>query len=77
MSVVPHYPSVFVSSAAAHGADRQLDETDEAVVMCGRCRLAFIQPPSAPASDSPKWSLCPPCRSRLLGDENATSARWS
>jgi len=27
--------------------------------------------------DSPKWWLCAPCRTRLLGDETRTSSRWS
>jgi hypothetical protein len=27
--------------------------------------------------DPPRWWLCPPCRTRLLGDETRTSSRWS
>lgn len=77
MSVVPNSPSAFVPSPGTQAADIEPDQTEGAVVICGRCRLAFLQPRSAPISDSPRWSRCPPCQSRLLGDENGTNARWS
>jgi hypothetical protein len=47
------------------------------VTRCGRCRLNFVRHPSISPGDSPRWWLCPPCRSRLLGDEKRTSSRWS
>jgi hypothetical protein len=47
------------------------------VTRCGRCRLNFVRHPSISTGDAPRWWLCPPCRSRLLGDETRTSSRWS
>jgi hypothetical protein len=62
----------------------QLPEVDahenadgDAVTKCGRCRLNFVRHPSISPGDSPKWWLCAPCRTRLLGDETRTSSRWS
>jgi hypothetical protein len=68
-----------LAAVAPQLPDVDLDESvdADAVTKCGRCRLNFVRHPSISASDSPKWWLCSPCRSRLLGDETRTSARWS
>jgi len=80
VSVVPTDPHMTLVVAEPLGADveSESDELDaEAVTKCGRCRLNFVRHPSISPGDSPRWWLCPPCRSRLLGDEKRTSARWS
>jgi hypothetical protein len=57
--------------------DTDENESGDAVTRCGRCRLNFVRHPSISVGDPPRWWLCPPCRSRLLGDETRTSSRWS
>jgi len=77
MTVAPFHPPL--SAVAAPLADLDIDDDDngDPVTRCGRCRLNFVRHPSITAGDSAKWWLCSPCRSRLLGDETKTSARWS
>jgi hypothetical protein len=81
MSVSPlHPPLVAVAPAPAPQlalADTDENEDGDAVTKCGRCRLNFVRHPSISPGDSPRWWLCPPCRTRLLGDESRTSSRWS
>lgn len=55
----------------------EADERPDLVTKCGRCRLHFVRHPSIVPSDAPKWWLCPPCRTRLLGDESKTNSRWA
>jgi hypothetical protein len=79
MSVAPPYPPLAaVATEVPHAdVDENVDENGESVTKCGRCRLTFVRHPSISAGDAPRWWLCPPCRSRLLGDESTTSSRWS
>lgn len=53
----------------------EADESPNPVTKCGRCRLNFVLHPSIVPGDSPKWWLCPSCRTRPLGDESKTSSR--
>ena len=77
MTVSPLHPPLI--AVAPQLADDELEENEggDPVTMCGRCRLNFVRHPSISVADSPKWWLCPSCRSRLLGDETRTSSRWS
>lgn len=77
MSVGPFRPPVPAGAPQLPDLDPDEDESGDAVSKCGRCRLNFVRHPSIGPGDSPRWWLCPPCRSRLLGDEHRTSARWS
>ena len=77
MSVSPPYPPLAAVAAQSPDADVDEDESGDAMTKCGRCRLNFVRHPSVGPDDSSKWWLCPPCRSRLLGDETKTSSRWS
>lgn len=81
MTVAPiHPPLSAVATALPEGDPQDVDvdsDGDDPVTRCGRCRLNFVRHPSISAGDLPKWWLCPPCRSRLLGDETRTSSRWS
>jgi hypothetical protein len=74
MAVVPLFPSAFVPNPASSATDFEADEGDVAAVKCGHCRSTFMHHPSELPSDSPRWSLCPWCRDRLL-DDSATADR--
>ena len=79
MSVVPLRPPLTLIAPQPCEVDSEEDENEsgDPVTKCGRCRINFVRHPSISLDDSAKWWLCPPCRSRLLGDETKTSARWS
>jgi hypothetical protein len=66
-SVAPELPDV--------GAE--VDENADPVTKCERCRQSFARHPSISLGDSAKWWLCPPCKSRLLGDVSRTNSRWA
>jgi len=66
VAVAPESPDV----------DMEASEDSDSVTKCGRCRLNFDRHPSIAPGDSSRWSLCPPCRSRLLNDESRTNLRW-
>ena len=83
MSVAPPYPPLSAVAPDVSPANEDVDEdvdvgeNGESVTKCGRCRLTFVRHPSISVGDAPRWWLCPPCRSRLLGDESTTRSRWS
>jgi hypothetical protein len=77
MPIVPFGQRDVAGAAELLDAIEAAGESAGSVTKCGRCRLDFIQDPSMAPSDSPKWSLCPPCRVRLLGDESRTNLRWA
>ncbi len=77
MAVAPFHPPLSAVAAPLPDLDPDDDDNGDPVTRCGRCRLNFVRHPSISAGDSAKWWLCPPCRSRLLGDETRTSSRWS
>ncbi len=77
MSVSPIHPPLAAIAPQLSDLDPEDNDSGEPVTKCGRCRLNFVRHPSISPGDSPKWWLCPPCRSRLLGDETRTSSRWS
>jgi hypothetical protein len=77
MSVTPIHPPLIAVAPQLADDEAEDNENGDPVTMCGRCRLNFVRHPSISAGDSPKWWLCPACRSRLLGDETRTSSRWS
>lgn len=62
-----------VVALAARGADADADHN--LVTKCRRCRLGFVRHPSIGPGDSPRWWLCPLCRTRLLSDVSKTDAR--
>ena len=70
---LPYTPRVAV---APELPGTRANENRELVTRCGRCRLNFVRHPSITPSHSSKWWLCPPCRTRLLGDESRTNSRW-
>lgn len=41
---------------------------DQPTRQCGRCREIFEADESAPVEPTTSWWLCPPCRTKLLGD---------
>jgi hypothetical protein len=57
--------------------DTEANEDADPVTKCGRCRQSFARHPSIGLGDPAKWWLCPPCRSRLLGDVSRTNSRWA
>lgn len=77
MAVPPLHPPLVAVAPQLPEADPDENENGDPVTRCGRCRLNFVRHPSISPGDSPRWWLCPPCRSRLLGDETRTSSRWS
>jgi hypothetical protein len=77
MSVSPLHPALAAVAPQLSDEDVDEDESGDAMTRCGRCRLNFVRHPSISAGDSARWWLCPPCRTRLLGDETRTSSRWS
>ncbi len=77
MSVAPLVPALALTGPAPGDVDQEELESDDSVTTCGRCRVNFVRHPSIGTDDEARWWLCPPCRSRLLGDETRTSARWS
>jgi len=77
VSVSPLHPPVPEAAFQLTDVDLDENESGDPVTRCGRCRLNFVRHPSISPGDAPRWWLCPPCRSRLLGDENRTSSRWS
>jgi hypothetical protein len=80
MAVSPfQLPAAAAAPRLGHGdvVENEEGEGAEPDTKCGRCRLTFVRHPSISAGDAPRWWLCPPCRSRLLGDEARTSSRWS
>ena len=66
-SVAPELPDV----------DTEANKNTDPVTKCGRCRQSFARHPSISLGDSAKWWLCPPCKSRLLGDVSRTNSRWA
>jgi hypothetical protein len=46
-------------------------------IKCGRCRLTFVQHPSIVVGQTPNWWLCPPCRTKLYGENTKLGSRWS
>jgi len=75
---VPSFPQPLVAVATPlPDVDEHENVDGDAMTKCGRCRLNFVRHPSISSHDSPKWWLCAPCRTRLLGDETRTSSRWS
>jgi hypothetical protein len=79
MSVVPLRSPLTLIAPQPCEVDSGPEENEnrDPVTKCGRCRINFVRHPSISPDDSAKWWLCPPCRSRLLGDVTKTSARWS
>ena len=77
MAVSPIHPPLVAVASPLPEIDQDENENGDPVTRCGRCRLNFVRHPSISPGDSPRWWLCPPCRSRLLGDESRTSSRWS
>jgi hypothetical protein len=77
MAVPPIHPPLVAVASQLPEIDPDENENGDPVTRCGRCRLNFVRHPSISPGDSPRWWLCPPCRSRLLGDESRTSSRWS
>jgi hypothetical protein len=77
MSVVPIGRAVTAVAAVAPDLVPDDLEQDDAMTVCGRCRLSFVRHPSIGSEDSSKWWLCPPCRTRMLGDVSKTNARWA
>jgi hypothetical protein len=77
MVVLPLHPPLLAVAPQLPDVDDDDSENGDAVTKCGRCRLNFVRHPSISPGDSPRWWLCPPCRSRLLGDESRTKTRWS
>jgi len=77
MSVASNYPPLVAVATESSEGVAEVNEDGDPVTRCGRCRLTFVRHPSISAGDPPRWWLCPPCRSRLLGDEATTSSRWS
>jgi hypothetical protein len=77
MSVSPLHPPLAAIASPMPDVEEDENESGEAVTRCGRCRLNFVRHPSISPGDSPRWWLCSPCRSRLLGDETRTRSRWS
>jgi hypothetical protein len=77
MAVAPIGPPHIVMAPQLSEGDPDDDEIGDPMTKCGRCRISFVRHPSISPDDSPRWWLCPPCRTRLLGDEKRTSARWS
>ena len=71
------FPLVAAASPLADDDDVEENENGDPVTRCGRCRLNFVRHPSITPGDSARWWLCPPCRTRLLGDDTKTSSRWS
>jgi hypothetical protein len=77
MAVSPIHPPLVAVASQLPEIDPDENENGDPVTRCGRCRLNFVRHPSISPGDSPRWWLCPPCRSRLLGDESRTKSRWS
>jgi hypothetical protein len=77
MSGSPLHPTLAAVAPQLSDTVDEENESGDAMTRCGRCRLNFVRHPSISPGDSPRWWLCPPCRSRLLGDESRTSSRWS
>jgi hypothetical protein len=77
MAVPPTHPPLVAVASQLPEIDPDENENGDPVTRCGRCRLNFVRHPSISPGDSPRWWLCPPCRSRLLGDESRTKSRWS
>jgi hypothetical protein len=77
MSVTPFHPPLVAVAPQLLDLDSDENESGDPVTKCGRCRLNFVRHPSISPGDSARWWLCPPCRTRLLGDETRTSSRWS
>lgn len=77
MTTSPFHPPLIAVAPQLADVDTDENESGDAVTRCGRCRLNFVRHPSISVGDPPRWWLCPPCRSRLLGDETRTSSRWS
>jgi hypothetical protein len=57
--------------------DTEANENTDPTTKCGRCGECFVRHPSMGLGDTAKWWLCPPCRSRLLGDVSRTNSRWA
>jgi hypothetical protein len=76
MSVDPSASLAVTAGPEPTDLGPEADQDPDRVTKCGRCRLSFVRHPSIVPGDSPRWWLCPPCRSRLLGDESKTNARW-
>jgi hypothetical protein len=51
------------------------DQVSPVTRQCGRCRLMFDGDTTAGAVTPPKWWLCPPCHSALLGDRHNPAFR--
>lgn len=79
MPVAPFHPplTLMAPQPCEVEADEDGNDRGDPVTRCGRCRLNFVRHPSISPDDSAKWWLCSPCRSRLLGDDTKTSARWT
>lgn len=77
MDVSSFQPPLLAVAPQLAEVEIEENESGDPVTKCGRCRLNFVRHPSISPGDSPRWWLCPPCRSRLLGDETRTSSRWS
>lgn len=77
MEVTPLHLPLIAAASALPDVDADENENGDPVTRCGRCRLNFVRHPSITPGDSARWWLCPPCRTRLLGDETRTSSRWS
>lgn len=68
MPVVPIRRPFAAATAEIVDIDGGAPEEADPLTECGRCRLTFIRHPSIGLGESAKWWLCPPCRSKLLGD---------
>jgi hypothetical protein len=76
MPVVPTYEPLAAVAPAPPEMETEVDDEVVNPVKCERCRLSFIRHPSIVPGDSRRWWLCPPCRSRLLGDAYSDNSRW-
>ena len=69
MSAVPIRPPLVAVASALPDQDTETNELTDPVI-CGRCRLSFVQHPSVVPGDFTRWWLCPPCRDWFLGQRS-------
>ena len=77
MPVVPPRRSLVAVAPLRAPVAREANDEFADRVKCGRCRLSFVRHPSIVPGSSSKWWLCPPCRSRLLGESSKTNSQWA
>jgi hypothetical protein len=77
MPVLPTNRHLVAVASEPSDVDTEAEEDSDPMTTCGRCRRSFARHPSISPGDAAKWWLCPPCRSRLLGDVSRTNSRWA